>query len=716
MAVTYKNIFKPCVLGNGVILKNRICFSNGQQSRVAGPEGGPNEAMIDDAALFVRGGASLINFGHFGSQGGGAVPKELPAVDKKAIRASGERVVKEDKLEPFGGAPSYNYNDPRTFNLVGQVAEAVHLYDGKILVKLGASFPRGVSLNGVQEFEELMLYPIPDSEPRLPKSSHFAAPTPQGVPAPTLEELRSRVATKEQIKDVIEDVVDMCMRYKNVGFDGMSFRGDRWGLNACTNVREDEYNGEVEARGRFQYELYSRVKEVCGPEFLIEVVMPGDSTHGHDGQLPHGYTEEEFIRFMKYVEDVIDIVEIREQTGMGYQCLAYNSELNTHKTLDIAKHLREAGFKKTIAVNGGYNDPDEMERIISGGIVDLISTSRTFRAEPDFLEKLRSKGKEVPTPCLRCNKCHGSYEGVGVCSVNPKDALHHRLPLIVKDAVASKKVAIIGGGPIGMRTTCFAAERGHQVTLFEKSSKLGGKPGYYAYLYPDKWAVKRYIDWLLEELERRGITDIRLNCEPMPEDLTREGFDAVIACTGSHEVCPPIEGADAEGVWKNEDVYLGNIVPGNKVIIVGGGDVSAETAMYLGSTGREVTVLTRQSQLMSKKQGYIHGPQMTNLIYMPEYGYGGYAPCYTKYESIKPIFEATTTRITPHAVTYVRDGKECTIEADTVIVSGGYKPYADEALQYSECTSEFYMAGDCRIDSDCLMLGNRGGYGRAIML
>ncbi len=716
MPTVYKNIFKPCVLSNGVILKNRICFSNGQQSRVAGPEQGPNEAMIDDAAVFARGGASLMNFGHFGSQGGGAVPKNIQAVDKRAIRAAGERVVKEDKLEPFGAAPSYNYDDPRTFNLIGQVAEAVHLYDGKILVKLGPSFPRGITLNGVEEFEELMLFPIPDWEPRLSKSSHFTAPTPQGVPAPTLEELRSRAATKEQIEDAIEDVVDMCLRYKNVGFDGMSLRGDRWGVNASTNVRDDEYNGEIEARGLFQYQLYSRIKEVCGSEFLIEVVMPGDSTHGHDGQLPHGYTEEEFIRFMLYVEDVIDIVEIREQTGMGYQCMSYNSELHTHKTLDYAKHLREAGFKKTIAVNGGYNDPEEMEQIISEGIVDLISTSRTFRAEPDFLEKLRSKGKEVPVPCLRCNKCHGSYEGVCVCSVNPKDALHQRLPLIVKEPGASKKVAVIGGGPIGMRTACFAAERGHQVTLFEKDSKLGGKPGYYANLYPDKWAVKRYIDWLIDELGRRGVTDIRLNTEPQPEDLKKEGFEAVIACTGSREICPPIEGADAEGIWKNEDVYLGNVDPGNKVVIVGGGDVATETAMYLASTGRKVTVLTRRSHLMSENQGYIHGPQMTNLIYLPELGYGGYAACYTKYENLQAVFKTAVQKITPHAVTYIQDGREYTVEADTVIVSGGFKPCAEEALQYAECTTEFYMAGDDRIDCNCLMLGNRSAYSRAIML
>ncbi len=715
MSSDYKNIFKPCVLSNGTVLKNRLIFSNGQQSRVAGPEDAPNEALIDDAALFARNGASIVNFGHFGGMGGGAKPKTLPEIDKHAIRAAGGRVVEKNKIEPLGGAPSYNYDDPRTFNMLGQAAEAVHLYDAKIIVKLGASFPPGISLNGVEEFEELAIFRIPKEETRLSQSSHFTMPTPPDMPTPTLEELRSRAATKEQIKDAIEDVVDMCVRYQNAGFDGMSIRGDRWGLNASTNVRDDEYNGEIEDRGRFQLELFTRVKEVCGPEFLIDVVMPGDAAHGHDGQLPHGYTEEEFIRFMMMVEDVVDLVEIREATGMGYQCTAYNSELHTHKTTEYAKHLREAGFKKTIAINGGYNDPDEMDEILGEGTVDMISTARTFRAEPDFAEKLRSGGRESPTPCLRCNKCHGSYEGVCVCSVNPKNAMEHRLPLIVKDPVRSKKLAVIGGGPIGMRTACFAAERGHKVTIFEKSGQLGGKLSGYARMYPDKWPLARYLDWLIGELERRGVTDVRLNCAPEPDDLTKEGFDAVIACTGSRGICPPIEGADASGVWKEEDVYTGRVDPGRKVVVVGGGDAATDTAMYLASTGRDVTVLTRQDCLM-KKQSYVHGPHMTTLIYLPELGYGGYGACYSKYDNLKPVYNATTIRITPNSVTYMQDGKEITLEADTVIISGGYAPCTEAALRYAECTPEFYLAGDVCADSDCLMLGNRAAYGRAVML
>lgn len=712
----YKNVFKPCVLKNGAILKNRICYPNAQQSYMSGPENFIPESLIDDVAIFARSGASLMSFGHFGSHGGGAAPRAALADSKERKLSKGYEY--DYRREKVGSNPVYDYDIPRTWNYVGQVAAVAHMYGTKVLVKLGASFPPGVTLDGG---DPKTLYPAPQNDDRLATLNEIAEYIPQVVSwvskgkGLTMEQMRARIATKEQIQDAIDDLVAMCRQYQKAGWDGMSLRSDRWALDASTNLREDEYGGEIENRGRFQLELFTKIKEVCGPDFLIEVVMPGESPNGHDGQLPQGYTEEEFIRFMKMVEDVVDIVEIREECGFGYQCLGYNSTLNEHPTLEYAKHLREAGYKGTIAVNGGYNDPDEMEKILDEGIVDLISTGRTFRAEPDFMSKLRSGGKEVYTPCLRCNKCHGIQEGVCGCSVNPKDAMHHRLPAIIKAPERSKKVAVIGGGPVGMRTACFAAERGHQVTIFEKNSMLGGKAAYYAPLYPQQWPMKRYIDWLIDELGRRGVTDIRLNCEPDPEELTKEGFEAVIACTGSREKRPPVAGAEEEGVWLDEDVYLGNVVPGENVVIVGGGSVATETAMYLASLGKNVTVLTRQEVLM-KGEFRMHGPHMAFKVIDSKLGYGGTGGAWTQYDNIKPVYFATTKKITPTAVTYEKDGREMTIEADTVIVSGGYKPCAEEALRYADCTDQFYIVGDADKNCSSLLEGNRRGYGRACLL
>lgn len=716
----YKNVFLPCVLKNGTILKNRICYPNAQQAFMSGPEDFPPEALINDMAIFARSGASLMSFGHFGNHGGGAAPRDGMTDEGRKVKERVQLTVNHEndyRREAAGTNPLYDYDNPRTWNYIGQAAAVAHMYGTKLLVKVGLSFPDGSILDGGEEAN--VLYPPPDDDRLAILDEALAIPQVAMALGKgkkwTREELKARLATKEQINQAIDDLVALCRKYQKVGWDGISIRGDRWGVDASTNLREDEYNGEIENRGRFQLELYRRIKEFCGPDFLIEVAMPGASPHGHDGQIPHGYTEEEFIRFMKMVEDVIDIVEIRESGGAGYQCLGYTSKLNEHPTLDYAKHLREAGFQKTIAVNGGYNDPEEMERILGEGIVDLISTGRTFRAEPDFMEKLRSGGEEVPAPCLRCNMCHGSREGVCGCSVNPKDAMHHRLPVITKAPGRTKKVAVIGGGLIGMRVACFAAERGHRVTLFEKADRLGGKAAYYTALYPQKWPVKRYLDWLKDELGRRGVTDIRLNCEADPVEIGKEGFDAVLACTGSREKRPPIEGADAPGVWLNEDVYLGNVVPGDKVVIVGGGSVASETAMYLASCGKDVTILTRQELLM-KGEFRIHGVHEGLQFVDEKLGYGGSGGVWLQYDNLKPVYRAVTKKITPTAVTYEKDGREYTLEADTVIVSGGYAPCAEEALRYAGCTSQFYIVGDADKGCSGLLEGNRRGFGKACLL
>ena len=356
-----------------------------------------------------------------------------------------------------------------------------------------------------------------------------------------------------------------------------------------------------------------------------------------------------------------------------------------------------------------------MEKILSEGTIDLISTGRTFIAEPQFMTKLQSGGAEAPCPCISCNKCHGNQNkpNVFVCSVNPKDCQSHRLPAVIKPPLVKKKVAVIGGGPIGMRSACWASERGHEVTLFEKTDFLGGKLRY-ASLYPNKWTMEKYRLWLIDEMERRGV-QVRISCEPEPEQISEEGFDAVIACTGSREKRPPIQGADLDGIWLDEDVYEGRAVIGNKVVFAGGGIVATETAMYLAELGKDVTVLTRSYVLMEGEARH-HGPNQMWPVIDEKLGYGGVGGAWAIYDNLKPEYNAQTTRIEPGKVTYIKDGEEKEIMCDTVIVSGGYEPCTEAALRYAGCTSEFYMAGDVEKESSCLADGNLRGFGKAMLL
>lgn len=689
MSKDYTNITQPFRLKNGQYLKNRIVYPNAQQSYVVGPESWPTEALIDEMAEICYSGASLMSFGQYDKLGGGAAP-----------------------TKHTGGAlwffPSFDYSDPRTFNYLAQAAHVAHMYGTKILIRLSPSFPDGTSYWGG---DAASLFPVPDDE-RLRMGAASVAPKKKKIF--TREEMEARICPKERIPEVIQELVDMCLKYKKAGWDGMSFRSDRY-LDASTNLRTDEYNGEIEDRALFQKQLFTAIKEACGEDFLIQSALMGESPHGHDGQIPHGYTEEEFIRFVKYIEDVVDIFEIREAYGTGYQRCMWNFREGEHPVLDYAKHLREAGFTGAIAVNGGFNNPDEMNTILGEGVVDLISTGRTFIAEPKFLPKLMSGGKEAPVPCISCNKCHGNQfkPNVFVCSVNPQDCQSHRLPAVIKPPIIKKKVAVIGGGPIGMRTACWAAERGHEVTLFEKTDFLGGKLRY-AGLYPNKWTMEKYRLWLIDEMDRRGV-EVRTGCAPDPEDITKEGFDAVIACTGSREKRPPVKGADAPGIWLDEDVYEGRAEIGQKVVFVGGGVVATETAMYLAELGKDVTMLTRSYVLMEGEARH-HGPNQMWPIIIDELGYGGTGGAWAIYDNLKPEYGSKTIDIQPGRVTYIKDGTERTIECDTVIVSGGYEPCTEEALRYAGCANEFYMAGDVEKESTCLYEGNLRGYGKANLL
>lgn len=687
MDFPYKKMFSPYRLSDTITLKNRVTSANGQHAQSQGPETWPSEIQIAEMADFCN-GASLICFGHYGKFGGGSV---------------GSRTIGEEKDKSH--IPIYDYEDPAVQNYLCQVAATAHMYGTKIIVRLGAAFPKGCTYGGG---DARSLYPLPEGTSFSTWSFSAAAKN------LTREQMLARVCPKEKIKDVIDDLVAMCKKYKKWGWDGMSFRVDRY-IDADTNLRTDEYNGEIENRGRFVHELFTAIKKEVGQDFLVEAVLMGKSDHGHDYDLPHGYTQDEVIRLAKMIENVVDIFQIREETGAGYQNGCYNSKHGEHKTLDYCRALKDAGIKSTISANTGFMDAQDIENALESGACDLIAAARAFIADPQFMQKIAS-GTESPTPCLRCNKCHGfgAPPWLALCSVNPKTCMSHRLPGIVKAPLCVQKVAVIGGGPIGMRTACYAAERGHKVTLYEKTGYLGGKLKF-ADLYSFKWSFKQYREWLIEELGRRGV-EVKLNHEPTPSELQVEGYNAIIACTGSRAKRPDVEGADAAGVWTSEDVYEGRAEIGQKVVVVGGGEVATETAMYLAEQGKDITILTRSDMLM-KKEHRPHGPHQQIPVLIPELGYGGIGPAWANYPNFKPVYEATTLRVTPNSVTYVKDGVETTVECDSVVVNGGYQSCIEEALQYGDCAPLFYLAGDVEADvCSNLQQGNVSAFGKACLL
>lgn len=665
---SYTQILSPYTLRNGVVLKNRLLSPNVLQGLLQGPENFPAEPIIYEATEFCSAGAALFSFRHWAVPFGGGSVGDRKSKDRAHI-------------------PIVDYDNPAVHNYLCQVAEQAHMFGSKILIRLWPDFPKGYSYGGG-------------------KNPYIS--------------FGDEIFPKERFPELYGQIIALLKKYKEWGFDGLNFRMDSL-LQQDSNRRSDEYGGEIENRGRFEYELFGEIKRELGKDFLIEGILHSSQPHGYDNTLKHGYTEEEAIRFIKMIEDRIDILQVREAGIVLAHPIGYTHEEHCYRSLDFCRKLKAKGVKVPLAANGGFQDPEDMEKALQEGVCELFSCGRAFIAEPEYVKKLLSNGKEKITPCIQCNKCHGPKEGpmLSYCSVNPRIGMGHRLPALVKPSGEKKKVAVIGGGPIGMRAACYAAERGHEVTLFEKTGYLGGKLKH-ADVYSFKWPIRNYRLWLTEELERRGV-EVRLNCEPDPKDISKEGFEAVIAATGSIAKLPDIpgvkqeDGSAAEGIWTCEDVYEGRAELGENIVMVGGSETSMETAMHLCRNGHNCIVLTRQDKLCHDCHSN-HYVWYSYIYTDPEKGYGELLPEWERYDNLTGITGVKVTAVTPKSVTYWKDNMEATINCDSVIINGGQEKQKANALRYAEDVAEFYLAGDVEDTCSDLQKGNRSAFAKAILL
>jgi len=398
-------------------------------------------------------------------------------------------------------------------------------------------------------------------------------------------------------------------------------------------------------------------------------------------RLSVGTTIEAAVAEAKKLEGYVDLLTVQDSSATNSHCLSYNSEKNNPGTLKYVEALKKAGVKIAVAPNGGYQDLDKNEEYIATGKCDMIAMGRAFIADTEYAKKAYEGRGEDVTPCVLCNKCHGvsfSSSWFTVCSVNPKVGISQAVRKI-EPSIRSKKVAVIGGGPAGMKAAITAAERGHKVTLYEKNSYLGGQLRH-ADFSPFKWAFKDFKDHLVRQVQKNGV-NVLLNTAATPEMIKAKGYDAILVAAGSDIIIPKIPGVDGKNVYNLFDVYGKEKELGKNVAVVGAGELGVDTGMYLAKAGHKVTVLTGDQELMDRG-----GPHQGEII----------QEVYRKLEGFSFITQATTTRIGEGKVTY-RDasGSEKSIQADSVVVYGGRKPRQDEALKYSGMTTQFYIIGDC---------------------
>ena len=246
----------------------------------------------------------------------------------------------------------------------------------------------------------------------------------------------------------------------------------------------------------------------------------------------------------------------------------------------------------------------------------------------------------------------------------------------------AKKVAVIGGGPAGIQAAMSAQSQGHTVHLFEKTDRLGGLLTH-CDTVAFKWPLRDYRDFIVRKIQENSAISIHMNCAPTPEELEQQGFEVVIAALGSRPLVPPIPGVETAGVVFGKDVFGHEDRLGQRVVIIGGGEIGVECGIQLCRKGHIVTVI-EMADMLAREANHGHYYSMVKAAWEKEPNFTG-------------LTSATCTAMTADSVTYQdADGVSHTISCDSIVLSAGMQSNTAEALSYAGVGSQFRLIGDCQ--------------------
>ncbi len=483
--------------------------------------------------------------------------------------------------------------------------------------------------------------------------------------------------SREEAAEIIEIMAAGAKRAREVGYDGVEIQASYGDLIAqllspLLNKRTDNMGGPVENRCRFLIRLIEKTKQCAGRDFPVMVKLVCDEF------VPGGLTVNEAVAMAKLIEKA------------GVNAILANAGNKATKFVTIPGHdcapglLTEIAARIKAAVNlpviaiGKINTPALAEEIIASGKADFVAMARALIADPDIPNKAASgniAGIRACTYCLEDCADKGA-PGLGrACAVNPFAGLEYRwdvLPVAVK-----KKILVVGGGPAGIQAAVIASQRGHRVELWEKEAEPGGQ-----LLLADKAPFKEEMSGALRCLIyslKQSTVQVRLNCPGAIEDIVNMAPDAVIVATGSHPIRPSIPGIDSGIVVDARELYAKKILPGQKIVIIGGGDIGCETADWLAVSGREVTVVEMLPEVLSRMKDI---PRARLLARMAD----------------KRVNILTDTRVTEISETRVslekKDGQRLRIEADQVILAVGARSKNSLADELKGKIKEIIVIGD----------------------
>lgn len=512
-------------------------------------------------------------------------------------------------------------------------------------------------------------------------------------------------------REIIDQVVDSygkaALRAKHCGFTSVLLHaGHGWlpaqFLSPVLNHREDEFGGSLENRARFTMMVVDKIREYCGPNFIIEARISWKEG------MYDGYQLEDSIRFCEMLEEHgVDMIQVscgslhfHDSTILSCPSWFDVEEGHNLKAAEeIKKHV-----KIPVGTVGAVTDPGLADKWIEEGKVDYIIMARALLADPDFPKKAMHGNVEDIRPCLRCLSCMtGGYFNLPIhCSVNPqigRDSDYKFAPLPTE----KKRVLIAGGGPAGMEAAITASRRGHEVILCEKDSALGG-----LLQVVEKESFKKRIGMYKEYLEYelgKSAVDIRLNTVVTPELVKELRPDVLIAAVGGHPIIPPIKGI--EKAVQIVDYYRDESEVGENVLVLGGGFAGVECAIGLALAGKKSTIIEMSDALAS-------GP---NTPY-PGTGAMQIDTLWTnvKKNNVQVMLNTKCVEITDEGmICEDKDGNRIELKADKVIAATGIAPNEATVDELRETVIDFEWIGDCN-QPGLIRTAVRDGYDAALNL
>ncbi|AAZ36875.1 NADPH-dependent 2,4-dienoyl-CoA reductase [Pseudomonas savastanoi pv. phaseolicola] len=404
---------------------------------------------------------------------------------------------------------------------------------------------------------------------------------PSAIQAP-INPFTPRELDEEGIEKQIADFVTCSTLARSAGYDGVEIMGSEGYfinqfLAAHTNHRTDRWGGSYENRMRLAVEIVTRVREAVGADFIIIFRLSMlDLVEG-------GSTWEEIVQLAKAVEQAGATLI---NTGIGW----HEARIPT-----IATKVPRAAFSKVTAKLRGsvkvplittnrINTPEVAERILSEGDADMVSMARPFLADPDFVNKAAAGHAERINICIGCNQAcldHTFGGKLTSCLVNPRAC--HETELNYLPTRQVKKIAVVGAGPAGLAAATVAAQRGHEVTLFDSASEIGGQFNI-AKRVPGKEEFSETLRYFRNKVEETGV-QLRLGTRIKAEDLLGAGFDEVILATGIAPRTPAIPGIDNQKVLSYLDVILQRKPVGRSVAVIGAGGIGFDVSEFLVHQG-----------------------------------------------------------------------------------------------------------------------------------